>query len=451
MRNLTLLLLISVACHGQPKEFDQSQVVEDINYLRSELETFHPGLYRYTSQSQMDQFFEEAAISSNGLEGKELYARVTFLLSQVKCGHTRTSMPENLRNTHQSNNRFLPFFIQLLGAAPYVTASLDESLPVGSKIISINGKSYAEIEQTIFRHLPSDGFIESGKRRMMNWLFPFYYQLYVDGQNDEVSIEFYSNAGERHQVTLNRVRNTEIEALSGYQNREAELRLAHKDNHSYMRISTFGQQSLSNAGFKYERFLKQSFKELKSRGVKNLVLDLRGNGGGRDNFGALLVSYLLPREFGYFENIEVTPNYSGYGDVVERNNQYYVTSHRGLNKWQPQPDVFEGNLYVLIDGGSFSTCADVATVLHHNRRGLFLGAETGGGYDGNTSGNTKSITLPNSGIRVFVPLWMYTTANLGHDFPGRGVIPDHLIVPTWEQYSNKEDVVMKRALELIQE
>ncbi len=450
MRNLILLLLISTGCYAQPKEFDNSQVAEDINYLRSELETFHPGLYRYTSKKQMDQFFEEAATSSDGLQGTELYARITFLLSQVKCGHTRTSMPDQLRNAHRTDNRFLPFHIQLLGNEPYVSASLDEKLPVGSKITAIDGKSYGEIEQVIFGHMASDGFIETGKRRLINWLFPFYYQLYVDGSNASVEVDFRTK-GEQRRVTLNRALDTEIEPLSGYQNRDAELRLDHLSDYSYMRISTFGQQSLSSAGLKYERFLKQSFKELKSKVVENLVLDLRGNGGGRDNYGALLVSYLLPREFGYFDNIEVTPEYSGYGDVERRNEKYYVTSHRGLNKWAPQQDVFEGDLYVLIDGGSFSTCADVATVLHHNERGVFLGEETGGGYDGNTSGNTRTITLPNSRVRVYVPLWMYTTANVGHDYPGRGVIPDHPIIPTWQQYSDKEDVVLKRALEIIRE
>lgn len=246
-----------------------------------------------------------------------------------------------------------------------------------------------------------------------------------------------------------RILNMELETISRIQNSIAELKLDHFADHSYMRISTFGQQALSNNGLNYERFLKKSFKEIRSKGSENLVLDLRGNGGGRDNFGALLVSYLLPQAFGYFDNIQVTQDYSGYGEVVQRGEKYFMTSHQGLSKWQPQEDVYKGNLYILIDGGSFSTCADVATVLHHSGRGIFLGTETGGGYDGNTSGNTRTISLPNSEITVYVPMWMYTTANVGHEFQGRGVIPDYIITRTWEQFSNEEDVVMGKALELI--
>ena len=104
---------------------------------------------------------------------------------------------------------------------------------------------------------------------------------------------------------------------------------------------------------------------------------------------------------------------------------------------------------MLIDGFSFSTCADVATVLHHHRWATFIGEETGGRYDGNTSGHTRTITLPHSGIIVNIPMWKYTTANIGHDYEGRGVIPDYPVIPTWEAYSQGVDVVLEKAKELI--
>ncbi len=455
--NVFLLLLIFSVCQSQPsetqpqpKDYTSTQVAEDIRYLKSQLDRFHPGLNRYTAKVKMDQHFEEAAIAPNGLEAEELYGRVTFLLSQVKCGHTRTNMPDALREKHVAENRFVPFYVQLLGTEPYVSASLVEEMPVGARITKINGKNWEEIESAIFSHLPADGMIETGKRRMMGSLFPYYYQLYVDRSDGALEIEWVSKDEQVKKAIVSRTRYADLEGISTFQQKETELTLNHHGNYSYMRISTFGQQSLNNAGMEYERFLKQSFKTIKSQGVENLILDLRGNGGGRDNYGALLVSYLLPQEFGYFDNIQVTPDYSGYGGVVERDGKHFVTSHQGLSQWQPQEDVFEGNLFVMIDGGSFSTCADVATVLHHNNRGAFLGEETGGGYDGNTSGNTKTITLPHSSIRVYVPLWMYTTANVGHHYPGRGVIPDYEVVPSWEEYESNEDVVMKRVLELIE-
>ena len=83
---------------------------------------------------------------------------------------------------------------------------------------------------------------------------------------------------------------------------------------------------------------------------------------------------------------------------------------------------FEGDVCILIDGGTFSTAADLATVAHANRLATFFGEETGGGYEGNNSGSSEFLRLPNSGLGVSVPHWNYRTAGVG---PGHEGPPDH--------------------------
>ena len=46
-------------------------------------------------------------------------------------------------------------------------------------------------------------------------------------------------------------------------------------------------------------------------------------------------------------------------------------------------------------------------------------------------------------------MWNYTTANLGHQFPHRGVIPDYPVYQTQQEFIAHKDVVMTKALELI--
>ena len=108
-------------------------------------------------------------------------------------------------------------------------------------------------------------------------------------------------------------------------------------------------------------------------------------------------------------------------------------------------------MYFLIDGWTFSTAADVATVTHHHGLATFIGEEVGGGYDGNTSGSSMRLDLPNSGFRVNVPQWMYTTANVGHAFPGRGVPPDHRVRPTVEDVLSGRDAELELALTMIRD
>ncbi len=137
------------------------------------------------------------------------------------------------------------------------------------------------------------------------------------------------------------------------------------------------------------------------------------------------------------------------GDVIERDGMRLVTAHPGLQVQQPAKHSFDGEALVLIDGWTFSTAADVATVAHHNSLATFLGEETGGGYDGNTSGMTEQRSMPNSGIAYSVPKWMYTTANLGHSHFGLGVPPDHALRATVEEALAGRDPGVERVLELI--
>ena len=166
-------------------------------------------------------------------------------------------------------------------------------------------------------------------------------------------------------------------------------------------------------------------------------------------FGAALVSYLAHAPFGYFERIEVTPDYQGDVEIVEREGRRLMLSHEGLQVQQPAEFAFQGAVSFLIDGHTFSTAADVASVAHANHLATFLGEETGGGYEGNNSGDSTRLTLRNSGLTVFVPQWNYTTAGVGPGHHGRGVEPDVALKPTIEAVLAGRDAVLERAQERI--
>jgi C-terminal processing protease CtpA/Prc len=193
--------------------------------------------------------------------------------------------------------------------------------------------------------------------------------------------------------------------------------------------------------------LEEGFRRLREEKVPHLVLDLRGNGGGRDMYGATLVSYLCPEPFGYFERITVTPAYAGEGRVEEHDGRRLMLSHDGLQVQQPAAFRFQGDVCILIDGETFSTAADVATVAHANGLATFFGEETGGGYEGNNSGSSEFLRLPNSGVGVNVPHWNYRTAGIAAGHEGRGVEPDFPVRATIEDVLAERDVVMERALE----
>lgn len=445
---LLSLLYFNVQAQNEPLTAKQQR--EDIRLLKSNLEKYHPGLYRYTPRDSMEYFFDivDARITDQPIEC--FYAEVTWLLSKVRCGHTRSAPPSSMHKAFIKKEVFLPLGVQYVNNQLYIKNKFTGTsvLSLGDEIITINNQTIPEISNAIFAHLPADGLIQTGKYRQLGSNFSFYYQLYIGKGSKEYQLEIRDTDNELRCVT---VAGVPLKNLKYEQEKPLSLSLTINPNYALLDIRTFDSRAISQSGQDYYSFLESSFNELKEKRVKNLVMDLRHNGGGDDNYGATLVSYLAKEDFGYFESIEVTEHYDGYGNVKLSNGKRLMTSHKGLNVWHPQPNQFTGNVYVLVDGFSFSTCADVATVLHYHQWATFIGEETGGGYDGNTSGNSKSLVLPHSGIRVNVPMWKYTTANSGHSFYGRGVIPDYPISTTRQALIENTDVELSKALQLIKD
>jgi len=184
-------------------------------------------------------------------------------------------------------------------------------------------------------------------------------------------------------------------------------------------------------------FLDTSFTELMHKKIEKLIIDLRDNGGGDDTNGALLYSYLTAKPFPYYTSLN--------------SNKKEVKDHPNLTIQQPKENNFKGKVEFLISGKSFSGAAEFSSIAKSNSRGLFIGEETGGGYYGNTSGSKITLILPNSKIRVNIPLYKYVMAVKKSQYKDRGIIPDYTIVPTIQDFIQHKDVQMDLAIKLMNE
>ncbi len=110
---------------------------------------------------------------------------------------------------------------------------------------------------------------------------------------------------------------------------------------------------------------------------------------------------------------------------------------------------YNGNLFVLIDGATFSAGAhSAAAIMQYCKKARFIGRETAGGSEGCSGGTLQHLTLPNTGIVVEFP-WLRLVSVLKDPVYGHGVMPAYVVAYTPEDVTTKKDMDLEKVLSLI--
>lgn len=453
---LTLLLLTSciITSCGQstkssPAPFlTKTEMLADYDTLCSALKEAHGGLYRYKTKDQIDQHF--ATYRSRIHDKLDKYGFISLLmemLADIGDGHMRLEYDTATMGAYTRAKTF-PFRMVIEDGkliALYNDSPGDTTIKPGMEIMEINGRKPADIIRTILPKLSTDGVIETGRKRRLERNFAFGYWLFIEPV-EKFSIKAKDNnrkiiTQEMPGVTVaereaNRVKNPVNEQLLSQLNKLD----GPKENISLQFIND------SVAAIKVRNFVDGDFLSsldnifLQAAKAKVMILDIRGNGGGRDQWGAYLVGKFMNKPFRYFDRIHIrtiTPSFTTFrqetldnlkkNTVADPNGGFLVTEklHDGVAVQAPSNKPFTGKLLVLTDGLTFSTAADVAAQLRNRPNTIFIGEETGGGYEGNTSGMNAQLNLPHSGFSLRIQMYDYWNNVPAPAIKGRGIMPDH--------------------------
>ncbi|MFG6687728.1 S41 family peptidase [Mariniflexile sp. HNIBRBA6329] len=227
---------------------------------------------------------------------------------------------------------------------------------------------------------------------------------------------------------------------------------------AYMNIKSF-----SNGN--YRKFYKESFELLDSLKTQHLILDLRDNGGGRIAEVDYLYAYLTNESYKLVEESEVNTRLPYFKYLLsntmplavkvstvlvspaiivqnliktkKKDDKIYYKLRFSKEK-EPHPLNYNGQLYVLINGNSFSASSLLSTHLKANNRAVFVGEETGGAYNGCVAGIYKIYEMPTSKLKIRMGL-MQIEAPQKQTPDGYGIKPDVEIVPTIEDIKQHKD------------
>lgn len=441
-------LLLSVPARAEnatSKRFEPAQLRADFRIARQSLEEGHSGLYRYTKKAELDRIFDETEQSlDHAMDLYEFYRAMAPMIAAIKCGHTDLSMPADVEVELQRLPQ-LSFDIKVLDSKAYIFRDYAKSgMLAGKEIRSINGVPTTHIISTMLAAESQDGDGQASRQRNIGRHFGLNlitllglrapYTVVLGGGAGNKDVESVQIAG-LSRDDLNKMSKT-LFPQDQPKTHFAELRFLDSGQIARLTYSSFGTSSEEG-----QKFMRQAFEGIQSKGSKALILDLRGNGGGEDELGKLLFSYLFDAPFEYYDDLIINGmnfSFSKYTDnhadltvpagVAQRraDGRVHVIDHPNLGLQQPSNPIFTGPVYILIDGGCFSTTAEFLTEVHSHHRATFIGEESAGGYYGNTSGSVVRIILPNTKLRVFIPLMTYYMSVGGkHEHEAaRGVIPD---------------------------
>ena len=213
-------------------------------------------------------------------------------------------------------------------------------------------------------------------------------------------------------------------------------------------------------------FLEEAFATVRERRIGNLILDVRGNGGGDNEVLAALAGHLVAEEIALPAHRELlrsekvpahlVPHLDTWDrSFLDRSGKVRPAGN-GFYTWKdtsPEPIVvpgsaraFSGRLYLLVDPANSSATFTLARLLKDAGLATLVGQTTGGNRRGINGGQMLFLRLPNSGLELDLPLIGYYPVD---EQPDGGVVPHVSIAPRVDHVARGVDTVLEATLRLI--
>ena len=412
---------------------------------------------------------QDAAVSDDAMD---VYVAVARLMAHVREGHLDVAPSEAARDWQRAHARLLPLDLHWSREGVFVSGTHGDAraVPVGSRVESINGEPADALLDELASLSARDGDILTGTMRECPGRCYAVLRHRIRGDETGFALRYRTPDGRSGQARLSPHPMRERPPAPGRARRIATLEWV-APGIAYLEVSTFSNRIYREAGTSFQAVIQRLFEEIHQGGADRLILDLRENGGGSEPNEAILYSHLVAEPLQRYRSVEArgrmlsvtspagTTLTHEVFDAEEMAFQQPLADGRlgrrnlppeGLmSHWERAAPVYTGRLAILIGGRTFSGGAELAAMLRHVGRGVFVGEETGGTYEGNTSGYSWDVTLPHSGVTLGMPLLRFRF-DWDAAIAGRGVLPDCDVAPRVSENGLSRDRAWHAALALVQ-
>lgn len=481
------MLLLSSATQSQSLQLSgkisSDALHRDFAVLKGVLMDYHPGLYRYRDSITIAGEFDvlERQLTRD-MSLAEVYLLLSRFTAGLLCGHTFCSYYNQggvVKDSLFNKNDKVPFTFFLFENRMFIEKDLSgtNALAAGTEVITINGRQVGIILETLIKYVKGDGgnnlkrysdlnLSGLGKYEAFDIFFPLLFPPSGNSFSLGVLPPGSSSALNLNVQSISRAeRFARMESRYGKQPATLDelwvFKLLNAET-GYLKIGTFVTNKLT---IDWKAFLDKAFEELNDKGIKNLIIDIRGNEGGDDEVNLVLAKKLAKRqvdfpayrellryekvaeEFRPFLNTWDKSFYNRSGQVVKTDNGFYTwKKDRGNTVVRENSKAFKGSNYLLVDAANSSATFFLTAGLQQNKLATVIGTETGGNRKGTNGGQLFFLWLPNSKIEIDIPLIGYYPLS---EQPDRGLIPDVEVPLTLTDFLSGKDRVLEKALELI--
>lgn len=480
---LAALIFVLTGCSGgkasysPDKKYAAGELRQDVDVLWQTFQKNHPSLYWYNSKDSVENAFAQLSASlTDSLTEPGFRLRLAKAVATIHCGHT-TVRPSKAASRYREIQRRPMFPLQVKTWQPDSMVVLsnafraDSHLVRGAFIHRINGRPVRQILDSIFQFISADGLHDSFKYQLVSNNFPSWYKSIfglasintiditgLDGKPLTVNIKNFDPAADstRRPDRAN-MRQLVPAPRQPRLSRERNLVIDTARSLAIMELNTFSKGRLPS-------FFRKTFRTLRKNNIQNLVIELRENGGGNIMNSTRLTQYIANKPFKVADTVAAISLQYPWPRLVKGGLffkfQSWAVARRQADGrlhyrmyerkfFKPKTkNHFDGKVFILTGGFTFSASTLFINPIQGQPNVTVIGEETGGSAIGNTAVNIPDLRLPNTGVRVRLPLYrLVASKNIPLD--GRGILPDIYVPPTSWHLTHRLDPKIMKVYELL--
>ena len=402
-RFLIIILSFLISSNTFSQSIDIESWTKDIDFYKTNLEQKHIDLYNTISKVEFEKEIKQIKSTINEKSGVEIILDLMRLTRKIGDGHTAFS----LRGV--TTHLFPIEIYKVNGKWRVIKTTNNHKNLLGKILTKIDGKSINKIAKEVSKvaqyvENEQSEIIRTSEYLMISDLL---FGLQLTNNEFKAEFSFLDDNNKESRVVLNAINNKIYYENTNFQTfkiKIPEIKNPNDLEHDYLWFSSI--KDTKGIYIKFESY--PSFEEMEKFGesvlnyvnenqVKQVVIDMRNNGGGDFFVGTFLAYYL------------------NLADSID----------------------WKSGVYVLTDKVTFSAATSNASQFRQIINAKIIGEPTGSnpvGYQ-----DMGQFTLPNSGMIVTYSKRLFRF----QDKVTQGVQPDVLIEYDWKSYSKGIDNMME--------